>query len=89
MHGGRGKRGQAHRDVFGSVLIRRAVANPLSRGDDDGLSGPHLPHAVRGFDPQSAAEHDRDLLEVMPYSIGGGKGTGSLSSAPAGSPSTW
>ena len=36
---------QAHGDVFGAA-VRRAVANPLARRRDDGLSGVDVDHTV-------------------------------------------
>jgi hypothetical protein len=63
MDGVHRKRRQAHRDVFGAA-VRRAVANPLARRGDHGLTRVDVDRAVFVFDPHRALEHDGDLLEL-------------------------
>src|SRR5258708_5745302 len=64
LHCLHGKRGDAHRDVFGAFRIGRAVADPLALVRDHGLAGADVDHAVPMLHAHRTAEHDGELVEL-------------------------
>src|SRR5437763_1989111 len=68
VDGRRRECGQAHGDVLSAVGARRAVADPLARRGDDGLTFAYVDGPAFMLDVQRALEHDRDLLEVRTLS---------------------
>src|SRR5688500_3946964 len=62
------ERRQADGHVLGTIRLRRAVANPLSRRRDDSLSGAYVEASAFVLHTHESAQHDGDLLELGPLS---------------------
>ena len=55
--------GDADRDVFGAVFVRRGVADPFAGAGDHCLSRSHVERTTLVFDTQRPFQHDREFVE--------------------------